>query len=171
MQLKDAIIGEKFPLFTGKELDPETGLYYYGARYLDPEDGVSLPLPLGEYRILEREGRDGFYRLEAVDSLFGNDAVEGLEISQGKIRLHGPGLTYGCLAIDSRESFNMVADIINNTKKTKARVDYNGRNPFVSKETLVQFGTLKVIQSKEIEMFNLFAPRSATNKSKHQRMR
>jgi len=22
--------------FTGKELDPETGLYYYGARYYDP---------------------------------------------------------------------------------------------------------------------------------------
>jgi RHS repeat-associated protein len=24
---------------TGKELDPETGLYYYGARYLDPKTG------------------------------------------------------------------------------------------------------------------------------------
>ncbi|MBU1018069.1 hypothetical protein KKA33_03505 [Patescibacteria group bacterium] len=37
--------------FTGKELDEETGLYYYGARYYDPEIGrfVSLdPLVLGE---------------------------------------------------------------------------------------------------------------------------
>jgi len=23
--------------FTGKEMDEETGLYYYGARYLDPK--------------------------------------------------------------------------------------------------------------------------------------
>ncbi|HAK61209.1 MAG TPA: hypothetical protein DCO77_12655, partial [Nitrospiraceae bacterium] len=28
--------------FTGKELDPETGLYYYGARYYDPTLGVWL---------------------------------------------------------------------------------------------------------------------------------
>ena len=25
--------------YTGQELDPETGLYYYGARYYDPELG------------------------------------------------------------------------------------------------------------------------------------
>jgi RHS repeat-associated protein len=29
--------GKKRNKFTGKELDPETGLYYYGARYLDPK--------------------------------------------------------------------------------------------------------------------------------------
>ena len=37
--------------FTGKELDPETGLYYYGARYLDPKTSVWLSADpaLGEY--------------------------------------------------------------------------------------------------------------------------
>jgi len=36
---------------TGKELDPETGLYYYGARYLDPKTGrwLSGDPALGEY--------------------------------------------------------------------------------------------------------------------------
>ncbi len=35
-RIKDGV--EKLPFrFTGKELDPETGLYYYGARYLDPK--------------------------------------------------------------------------------------------------------------------------------------
>jgi RHS repeat-associated protein len=29
--------GKKWGKFTGKELDPETGLYYFGARYLDPK--------------------------------------------------------------------------------------------------------------------------------------
>ena len=37
--------------FTGKELDPETGLYYYGARYLDPKYSIWLSADpaLGEY--------------------------------------------------------------------------------------------------------------------------
>ena len=37
--------------FTGKERDKETGLYYYGARYLDPRDSrwLSVDPALGEY--------------------------------------------------------------------------------------------------------------------------
>jgi RHS repeat-associated protein len=37
--------------FTGKELDPETGLYYYGARYLDPRTSrwLSADPAMGEY--------------------------------------------------------------------------------------------------------------------------
>jgi len=36
-------------LFNGKELDDETGLYYYGARYQDPKNGVFLSVdPLSE---------------------------------------------------------------------------------------------------------------------------
>jgi len=39
--------------FTGKELDPETGLYYFGARYLDPKlsrwINVDPPMSTGEY--------------------------------------------------------------------------------------------------------------------------
>ena len=35
-------------LFNGKELDLETGLYYYGARYMDPDDGWLSVDPLAE---------------------------------------------------------------------------------------------------------------------------
>ena len=37
--------------FTGKELDSETGFYYYGARYLDPKTGrwTSADPAMGEY--------------------------------------------------------------------------------------------------------------------------
>jgi RHS repeat-associated protein len=37
--------------FTGKELDEETGLYYYGARYLNPQTGMWLSADpaMGEY--------------------------------------------------------------------------------------------------------------------------
>jgi hypothetical protein len=37
--------------FTGKELDEETGLYYYGARYLDPRVSrwLSADPAMGDY--------------------------------------------------------------------------------------------------------------------------
>jgi RHS repeat-associated protein len=37
--------------FTGKERDSETGLYYYGARYLNPQTGMWLSADpaMGEY--------------------------------------------------------------------------------------------------------------------------
>jgi RHS repeat-associated protein len=43
--------GKKRKNFTGKELDAETGLYYYGARYLDPKTGrwLSGDPAMGEY--------------------------------------------------------------------------------------------------------------------------
>ncbi|MCK9311945.1 MAG: hypothetical protein M0P26_06680, partial [Bacteroidales bacterium] len=38
--------------FNAKELDEETGLYYYGARYMDPRTGVWLSVdPLGEKKL------------------------------------------------------------------------------------------------------------------------
>ena len=44
-------------LFNGKELDEETGLYYYGARYYNPRESVWLSVdPLSGYNpVLERE--------------------------------------------------------------------------------------------------------------------
>jgi RHS repeat-associated protein len=47
---KNILAGES-GIFTGKELDAETGLYYYGARYLDPRTSrwLSGDPALGEY--------------------------------------------------------------------------------------------------------------------------
>ena len=47
--------------FTGKELDPETGLYYFGARYYDPRTSVwqSVDPILGQY--LNGDGNGGIY--------------------------------------------------------------------------------------------------------------
>ena len=50
---------DKLPFrFTGKELDEETGLYYYGARYLDPKYSrwLSGDPALGEY--IPKQGED-----------------------------------------------------------------------------------------------------------------
>ncbi|MEN8136347.1 MAG: RHS repeat-associated core domain-containing protein, partial [Thermodesulfobacteriota bacterium] len=48
--------------FTGKELDPETGLYYFGARYYDPQISVwvSMDPILGDY--LDGKPNGGIYR-------------------------------------------------------------------------------------------------------------
>jgi RHS repeat-associated protein len=42
---------EEFAISTGKELDAETGFYYYGARYLDPKTSrwISADPALGDY--------------------------------------------------------------------------------------------------------------------------
>ena len=49
--------------FTGKELDAETGLYYYGARYLDPKTSrwLSGDPALGEYTAGSPAGNGGIY--------------------------------------------------------------------------------------------------------------
>jgi RHS repeat-associated protein len=52
MALKQRLsYGRKRQKFTGKELDAETGLYYYGARYLDPKTSrwLSGDPAMGEY--------------------------------------------------------------------------------------------------------------------------
>jgi RHS repeat-associated protein len=50
--------------FTGKELDPETGLYYFGARYYDPQVSVwvSVDPILGEYLPTGDKEKDKFLR-------------------------------------------------------------------------------------------------------------
>ena len=49
--------------FTGKERDEETGLYYYGARYLDPRTSrwLSADPAVGEYMAGSNVGQGGIY--------------------------------------------------------------------------------------------------------------
>ena len=49
--------------FTGKEIDEETGLYYYGARYLDPRYSrwISIDPALVEYATGSSKGEGGIY--------------------------------------------------------------------------------------------------------------
>ena len=39
-------------LFNGKELDSETGLYYYGARYYDPKVSIFVNIEITKFLIL-----------------------------------------------------------------------------------------------------------------------
>jgi hypothetical protein len=126
---------------------------YSGGLGSDPNDGVSLPIPLGEYDILEIAPRG--YRLEARDSNYGNDVVDGVNPSQGLLRLHGPGGTYGCLAVGNvnersdMTDWNSVSQMLGNTRISE-EVQVSSKNlggiaGFLGvKEPQQKYGTLTV---------------------------
>ncbi|MCR5313579.1 MAG: hypothetical protein K6E54_08080 [Bacteroidaceae bacterium] len=147
---------------------------YSGGLGADHTDGVSLPIPLGEYDILEHGRNSEFLRLEAKDSCYGNDQVDGVKISQGTIRLHYKGLTYGCLSVEmdsGSEEYSNFMDLIKGTSTSEVTVRSKSRNPFRTKEDLTKYGTLSVFQSKSIVVTDLYAPEQYKQKYTHQRMR
>ena len=103
------------------------------------------PIPSGKYDILERAGRDGFYRLERRDDSYGNDESGG----RTNFRLHGPGRTMGCIEVCMSDGFKHVRSLLENTSKTKAEVDsqsVGGRLMGLS-ESLKKFGSIGVLPS------------------------
>jgi len=107
----------------------------------------SLPLPRGEYDILQKTPRNG-YRLELRDSNYGDDSVSGVLPEQGLLRLHGPGRTFGCLAIESPDSYSKVEEFLNRTTTSNVEVNSKGwrgiKGFFGVKETQKKMGTLTV---------------------------
>jgi len=75
------------------------------------------PIPPGQYSILERAGRDQWFRLERQDGNFGDDKTpEG----RTSLRLHGPGLTIGCIACNE---IDRVSPLIEGTSTGTAQVE------------------------------------------------
>lgn len=147
---------------------------YSGGLDADHEDGVSLPIPLGEYDILEHGGNSNFFRLEAKDSCYGNDQVDGIKTPQGTIRLHYRGATYGCISVEMNyrsEEYTNFMNFIKGTSTSTVTVMSKSRNPFKTKEDLTKYGTLYVFQSKSIATNDLYAPEQYKQEYTHQRMR
>ncbi len=76
-------------------------------------------LPSGRYSILERAGRQGFYRLEMNDSNYGDDSTPD---NRSNLRLHGPGLTTGCISVCKTNEFKEVEGILNTTSTGNSEV-------------------------------------------------
>jgi hypothetical protein len=77
-------------------------------------------LPAGKYDILERNGRDEF-RLVALNSSYGDDHVDGL-LGRGLFRLHGPGVSTGCIAACDVENWDAIRDFLNATSTSSTEV-------------------------------------------------
>ncbi|WP_308365251.1 MULTISPECIES: RHS repeat-associated core domain-containing protein [unclassified Microbulbifer] len=104
------------------------------------------PIPAGNYSILERAGRDGFYRLEGQDSNFGDDATAD---GRTHLRLHGPGRTLGCVSVCTNDGFKKVEKLLQSTSKSTTKVDDKsilGRL-LGRQESLTNFGSMQVLPS------------------------
>lgn len=178
--------------FTGKELDDETELGYWGARYLDlmlglwisvdpkrqfsspylyagngfnpvnviDEDGdevkgtfskstgiltlrdndsgkevsgkyftggiAGAPIPNGTYEILEQAQREGFYRLDLVDANPRNDVAELPDGStRDRFRLHGQGMSLGCVTACEGTDHSKIDKFLQNTKTSVVKDNYD----------------------------------------------
>lgn len=140
---------------------------YSGGRGV-AEDGVSLPIPLGEYEILAPTSIG--YRLEAKDSNQGNDLIDGTSPAQGNLRLHAPcgGLSYGCIGVATVDEWRSVQNLILNTSQSTSKVD---RLKGLLSIDITKYGDLKVIQSQKIMIRDMYAPKESRQNYVHQRMR
>ena len=178
--------------FTGKELDDEIELGYWGARYLDlmlgvwisvdparqfaspylyagngynPVNGVDedgnevkgtfskstgiltlrdndsgkevsgkyftggiagAPIPNGTYEILEQAQREGFYRLDLVDVNPRNDVAELPDGStRDRFRLHGQGMSLGCVTACEGTDHSKIDKFLQNTKTSVVKDNYD----------------------------------------------
>jgi hypothetical protein len=102
------------------------------------------PIPNGQYDILARAGRDGFFRLEPVDSHYGDDTDEGT--GRTHFRLHHPGRTLGCVAAKDDKNWQDVESFINSTNTDNVTVQSMSRNPWApNTEVLPRFGRITVV--------------------------
>ena len=77
--------------FTGKEVDQETGLYYYGARYLDPKYSmwISTDPALGEYISVSKKSSSGGIFNPVNLALYHNSGNNPIKYTDPDGRDHG----------------------------------------------------------------------------------
>jgi len=99
------------------------------------------PIPNGSWDVVERRGRDDFFRLDRQDAHPYDDKDEIADRS--KLRLHRPGRTVGCIAAKDWDEWKKANALILGTKTT---VVPDNSVPFwhLRSETLVRYGTLVV---------------------------
>ncbi|KTG18627.1 hypothetical protein AUR67_18900 [Pseudoalteromonas sp. XI10] len=102
------------------------------------------PIEVGDYDILYTPRKD-FYRLEPLDSNYGDDTHD--KTGRDLFRLHKPGLTIGCIAAEDQEGWDLVDSILQSTKTTGTEVDSKSKNPFADKkEDSTRYGKLRVVE-------------------------
>lgn len=108
------------------------------------------PVPNGVYDILSQDGREGFYRLEPVDPVYGDDRHD--RTGRDQFRLHRPGGSLGCITAEEQEDWDPVKKLIDATQVDFMTVQSKWVNPikrhFNPTETLRRYGWVTVTGSK-----------------------
>ncbi len=105
-----------------------------------------LPIPNGNYEILDQAKNIDSYRLDAVDSSPRDDIHQ--PTGRDELRLHKPGNTIGCIAAQTCKGWNKVKSLIENTKTTKVKDNFKPWYQFWSsskKAEIKKYGTIEVI--------------------------
>jgi hypothetical protein len=110
------------------------------------------PIPSRNFEILERAGRPGFYRLDAVDANPRNDVDDAT--GRTAFRLHAGTRSLGCITACTQADFDQVADLLNKTSTEKVT---DNRQPgfwsslkqfFLGREespTIEKYGEIEVV--------------------------
>jgi hypothetical protein len=102
------------------------------------------PIPNGYYDILARLGRSGFFRLEPVDSNYGDDTDKAT--GRTHFRLHHPGRTQGCIAAKEQKNWQDIENFINSTRTDNVTVQSMSRKFRAPRtEVLPRFGRINVV--------------------------
>lgn len=112
------------------------------------------PIPAGNYAILAGKD-DNHYRLERRDNHFGDDRTpEG----RSQLRFHPHGsISLGCITCHPAHGGDGIGALLKATKTSTSIVEYQGRNPFRSTETLTNYGTMRVVAHSNLR----FDPRTS----------
>jgi hypothetical protein len=102
---------------------------------VDTGDGISVlaesggkpfgdPIPDGEYDILVKDNDPTKYRLEPLDSHYGDDKCE--KGGRKHFRLHGHGLhgrTIGCILVDDNTNWQSIQNLLGTTSSSLVSVE------------------------------------------------
>lgn len=134
-------------VFSGGRVDSEGNL----SRDLERDSG-ELAIPNGKYDLTEYEGRNDWYKVDAIDSSRYDDENQGHLNSDGDTRngyrLHLGSLSHGCITIadpngERKEEFGVLQSILQNTSKTEVP-KREGMQKYNPTSTRLKYGEIKV---------------------------
>jgi len=100
-------------------------------------------LPNGTYEILDQARIPESFRLDPLDGNPRNDTHD--QSGRDRFRLHEPGNTIGCIAVDEQNDWDRIRDLINNTRSDTVMDNSNPWwAPWRSPTPITRYGNLYV---------------------------
>jgi len=129
-------------------VDRETGLQLTtGAGSFFSGDSKHLSVPNGVYDILQQGRKPQEYRLEPVDTPYGDDIHQ--RTGGNEFRLHRGNESWGCITTKSHDVWDVVKTFIDLTERSSVTVPSKSWKPWMpSTESLTWYGRINVTGSR-----------------------